>query len=106
MLAAPAKAVISGPFAGVSVEVAPEGGAWVMLCGSLTPGLAGEFECLWDTASGGYSDGGYLLRAKLSGGSPGRNADDEHGGRLSWITRLRQGRSQRLRRVLRVASRW
>ena len=61
---------ISGPFAGASVEVAPEGGTWVTLCGSLTPGLAGEFECSWETASGSYPDGTYQLRAKLSGGSP------------------------------------
>jgi RHS repeat-associated protein len=61
---------ISGPFAGASVEVASEGGTWVTLCGSLTPGLAGEFECSWETASGSYPDGIYQLRAKLSGGSP------------------------------------
>ncbi len=61
---------ISGPFAGASVEVASEGGTWVTLCGSLTPGLAGEFECSWETASSSYPDGTYQLRAKLSGGSP------------------------------------
>jgi RHS repeat-associated protein len=61
---------ISGPFAGSSVEVAPEGGTWETLCGSLTPGLAGEFECSWETASGSYPDGSYQLRAKLNGGSP------------------------------------
>ena len=61
---------ISGPFAGASVEIASEGGTWVTLCGSLTPGLAGEFECSWETASGSYPDGTYQLRAKLTGGSP------------------------------------
>ncbi len=57
---------LSGPFAGVSIEVAPEGGSWEVPCGSLTPGLGGVFECSWDTAAGGYPEGGYLLRAKLS----------------------------------------
>jgi RHS repeat-associated protein len=60
---------LGGALTGVSVEVAPEGGTWATLCGSLTPGLAGEFECSWDTAGGGYTDGRYQLRATLSGGS-------------------------------------
>jgi RHS repeat-associated protein len=60
---------LGGALTGASVEIAPEGGTWGTLCGSLTPGLVGEFECSWDTAGGGYPDGHYQLRAALSGGS-------------------------------------
>ena len=33
---------------------------------NLPPGLAGEFSCSWNSASGSYPDGLYDVRAKLS----------------------------------------
>ena len=58
---------VLGTFAGAEVEVAPAGSSeWHALCGSALAGLFGEFSCSWNTASGGYPDGEYQLRATLS----------------------------------------
>jgi RHS repeat-associated protein len=61
---------VGGPFSSATIELTPQGAdEWTTLCGPLTPGLAGEYSCSWDTATGGYPDGNYELRAKLAGGS-------------------------------------
>jgi YD repeat-containing protein len=61
---------MGGPFSSATIELTPQGtDEWTTLCGPLTPGLAGEYSCSWDTAIGGYPDGNYELRAKLAGGS-------------------------------------
>jgi RHS repeat-associated protein len=61
---------IGGPFLSATIELTPQGAdEWTTLCGPLTPGLAGEYSCSWDTAAGSYPDGNYELRAKLAGGS-------------------------------------
>ncbi len=54
-------------FASAAIEVTPLGaGEWHSLCGSLTPGLGGEFGCAWNTLSGSYADGDYQLRGRLT----------------------------------------
>jgi len=61
-----------GPFSSATIELTPQGAnEWTALCGPLTPGLAGEYSCSWDTSTGSYPDGDYELRAKLAGGSLG-----------------------------------
>ena len=58
-------------FSSATVEIVPAGSSsWKTLCGPLTPGLGGTFECSWETAAGAYPDGTYLLRAHLSSASP------------------------------------
>ena len=57
---------LAGPLASATIEVASAGsGTWKSLCGPLTPGMGGVFECSWETGSGPYPDGHYELRAKL-----------------------------------------
>ena len=57
-------------FSGASLELAPTGTEeWRSLCGPLTPNLAGDFSCSWNTASGSYPDGSYKVRAQLSDSS-------------------------------------
>ncbi len=57
----------AGPFAGATVEAAPDGSReWSKLCGPLSPGLGGAFECAWATS--GYADGYYQVRATLESG--------------------------------------
>jgi RHS repeat-associated protein len=57
----------NGPFSSATVEATPhESNEWSALCSNITPGLAGEFSCSWNSASGSYPDGLYDLRAKLS----------------------------------------
>jgi RHS repeat-associated protein len=57
-------------FSSASLELAPTGTEeWRSLCGPLTPNLAGDFSCSWNTASGYYPDGSYKLRAQLSDSS-------------------------------------
>ncbi len=69
-LAGEAEAGIAGPLASATIEVARSGsGTWQTLCGPLSPGLGGAFECPWETATGEYPDGRYELRAKLASGS-------------------------------------
>ena len=64
------EAGVAGPFSDATVEVMPPGATeWEALCGPIAPGFAGEFSCAWNTASGGYPDGSYQLRAKLIGGA-------------------------------------
>ncbi len=57
-------------FSSASIEVALVGSSeWQPLCGPLTPGMAGEFSCEWNTTNGSYPDGSYQLRAQLSDAS-------------------------------------
>jgi RHS repeat-associated protein len=61
---------VGGPFSSATIELTPQGADdWTTLCGPLTPELAGEYSCSWNTATGSYPDGNYELRAKLAGGS-------------------------------------
>jgi RHS repeat-associated protein len=53
--------------ASAEIEVTPAGtNEWEALCGPLLAGAESEFGCSWNTSSGGFPDGKYLLRAALS----------------------------------------
>ncbi|HTA36635.1 MAG TPA: Ig-like domain repeat protein, partial [Solirubrobacteraceae bacterium] len=57
---------LDGMLSDASVEVlAPGAGSWSTLCGPLSTGIAGTFECSWETAGGAYAEGEYQLRALL-----------------------------------------
>ena len=61
---------VGSGFSSASLELAPSGTEeWQSLCGPLTPNLAGDFSCSWETASGSYPDGSYKARAQLSDSS-------------------------------------
>ena len=65
------EAGVGETFSSATVEIAPAGSSsWKTLCGPLTPGLGGTFECAWETSAGAYPDGAYLLRARLSSANP------------------------------------
>jgi RHS repeat-associated protein len=54
-------------FAHATVEATPKGtGEWKSIGAPLTPDSGGNFSAQWNTASGGYPDGHYELRAKIS----------------------------------------
>ncbi|MGO9335402.1 MAG: Ig-like domain repeat protein [Acidimicrobiales bacterium] len=58
---------VGSGFSSATIEVAPLAGEeWTPLCTNLTPSLAGEFSCAWNTPSGSYPDGTYKLRALLT----------------------------------------